>query len=197
MRLEHASADARGHDGSVLRPSTVTTPAQRGRETSSVISSLPSRNFQQHTCKDHAHQDDDAHLASLADAPVICCQVAQSDPSYVVHEEQDQSRSSEIMHTKTDSMSSEDIDQAVRAEAAKVQAKFMASVNTATEVVVRFDFLTEHDSRVSVYAVAAAVAALLDSAATNSRYGFRLSCLSLKQLQLLGLSSCWFNLPTS
>lgn len=39
---------------------------------------------------------------------------------------------------------------AVRAEAATVQAKYMSHVDTATEVVVRFDFMSEQDTRVRV-----------------------------------------------
>ena len=41
-------------------------------------------------------------------------------------------------------------DEAVRAEAATVQAKYMSHVDTATEVVIRFDFMSEQDTRVGV-----------------------------------------------
>ena len=41
-------------------------------------------------------------------------------------------------------------DEAVRAEAATVQAKYMSHVDTTTDVVVRFDFMSEKDTRVGV-----------------------------------------------
>ena len=41
-------------------------------------------------------------------------------------------------------------DEAVCAEAAAVQAKYTYHVDTATGVVVRFDFMSEQDTRVSV-----------------------------------------------
>lgn len=41
-------------------------------------------------------------------------------------------------------------DETVRAEAAKVQAKYMSHVDTTTEVVVRFDFMSEKDTKVGV-----------------------------------------------
>ena len=42
------------------------------------------------------------------------------------------------------------LDEAVCAEAATVQAKYTSHVNTTTEVVVRFDFMSEQDTRVGV-----------------------------------------------
>lgn len=163
MRQEHASVDARGQDGRLVPLSTVTLHAQYGRETCNDNSSVPTQGFQEHQCAGLAKKHNDAYSASRADAPVACSQLAQSDPGYVVNYEQEHSTC-----TKIDLPSREYTNEAVVAEAAKVQAKFMASVDTATEVVVRFDFMTEHDSRVSVYAVVTADAAVLELAATDS-----------------------------
>ncbi len=45
----------------------------------------------------------------------------------------------------------------VRLEAQRVQAKFVSNVDTGTEVILRFDFMTSYDTRVSLCASVRAV----------------------------------------
>ena len=87
-------------------------------------------------------------------------------------------------------------DEAVRAEAAAVQAKYTSHVDTTTEVVVRFDFMSEQDTRVRVsirqspwLSGAAWLLIRLDCC--------RLLCFSLKLPLLLDSLYCSFSLQTS
>ena len=43
------------------------------------------------------------------------------------------------------------ISRRIRHEADRVRAKFMANVDTGTEVILRFDFMNDHDTRVGPY----------------------------------------------
>ena len=76
---------------------------------------------------------------SFANNPIQPSQSTRSDPGHETNS----------IATKPAPAGSQCFDEAVRAEAAKVQAKFMSHVDTTTEVVLRFDFMSEHDSRVS------------------------------------------------
>ena len=93
----------------------------------------------------------------------------------------------------------------VRLEAQRVQAKFVSNVDTGTEVILRFDFMTSYDTRVSLCASVRAVIHVQLLACkfifVNSVTMFlllcRLLCLWCMLHTLLDSSSFWSNSSTS
>lgn len=76
------------------------------------------------------------------------CEAASDTPSQPTRRDQGsrEQHSTAFKAAGIDSLCSDDD---VRAEAAKVEAKFVSQVDTRTEVVVRFDFMSDQDTRVS------------------------------------------------
>lgn len=93
----------------------------------------------------------------------------------------------------------------VRLEAQRVQAKFVSNVDTGTEVILRFDFMTSYDTRVSLCASIRAVISvqlnackfILLSPLTTFLLLCRLLCLLCMLHTLLDSSSFWSNSSTS
>ena len=74
------------------------------------------------------------------------CETTADNPSRPSRTRSDQEHSTPFKAADIDSMCRDDD---VLAEAARVEAKLASQVNTTTEVVVRFDFMSDQDSRVS------------------------------------------------
>ena len=93
----------------------------------------------------------------------------------------------------------------IRLEAQRVQAKFVSNVDTGTEVILRFDFMTVYDTRVSL---CASVQAVISVQLIACKFTFltsltmflllcRLLCLWCMLHTLLDSSSFWSNSSTS
>jgi len=93
----------------------------------------------------------------------------------------------------------------VRLEAQRVQAKFVSNVDTGTEVILRFDFMSAYDTRVSL---CASVQAVINVQLIACKFIFltplttflllcRLLCLWCMLHTLLDSSSFWSNSSTS
>ena len=89
--------------------------------------------------------------------------------------------------------------QRVHLEAERVQAKFASSVDTTSEVILRFDFMNNHDTRVCFSMLSPNPTLDLGIYwVSSSLFGIvhRWLCLWCTLQPLLGLSYSWFNLST-
>ncbi len=97
------------------------------------------------------------------------------------------------------------VSELVRLEAQRVQAKFVSNVDTGTEVILRFDFMSAYDTRVSL---CASVQAVINVQLIACKFIFltplttflllcRLLCLWCMLHTLLDSSSFWSNSSTS
>lgn len=135
-------------------------------------------------------QEASLYREAVADTPV--------GPTYDIRNDQGQKPSCEQHSTpvKTAGVDSRCSGDVVRAEAASVKAKFVSHVDTTTEVVVRFDFLSEQDTRVSDNVEHSTLLLMPSACMLTASHGCRLLCSALRLLHLLDSSYCWSNSQT-